>query len=535
MKITKDLAHLARAVRYGMKTLPSRMTDAQKMQRMKQAAMRRVKAMRPTDYFPGADTGVLRGDWATTINSASSLIRSDYMTLCARSEQLYRTDPWAKRAIQVLDSYIVGQGIKPYPIVKMSNGEIAEGITSRLAQDWERFNDQGIRNGTQQITAYQAQSLEFRTIAVYGNSLCNVVTSRPGSWLRFAFQFIKPTRLDFSRDTFFDSNRIQLQTGDAMIIHGIRLNEYGEPVEFFLQNYDKPISADRMSIAYYPIETESYLGLPWMTASLGNMWDNQQIFEDTLRRSRVGSRLGYRISREDQDSFEAAADSTADSGDTYMDLDFQGFVSTDGEITPVKLDDTIKDSFLPLVRQNLIALGSGMGFSYQVLSSDLEGMNFAASRANIINDNRFFRSVYKWYTKTVLQRRWEKFVEWEVLQNRIPGLSYGTFLSDPWYYTQCYWLPMDGAEWVDPLKDAESIKLLYGLGQLTYEEICSMAGKDYKSTFRQLVKERDMFKEAGMEHLMPNLNNTPVAPAGNAAASKDSGTGSKDQNGDTNL
>lgn len=512
MKIAKDLVHLARAMRYGMKTLPSRMTDAQKMQRMKQIAFRRAKALRsPTDYYPGADTSVLRGDWATTINSASSLIRSDFMTLCARSEQLYRTDPWAKRAIQVLDSYIVGQGIKPYPIVKMGNGEIAEGITSKLSQDWERFNDEGIRNGTQQITAYQAQSLEFRTIAVYGNSLCNVVSARPGSWLRFAFQFLKPTRLDFSKDNYFDSSSITVQSGDAKIIHGIRLNDYGEPVEFYLKNIENPIPSDRMSIAYYPIETESYLGLPWMTASLGNMWDNQQIFEDTLRRSRVGSRLGYKISRKDQDAFEAAADSTSDSGDTYMDLDFQGFVATDGEITPVKLDDTIKDSFLPLVRQNLIALGSGMGFSYQVLSSDLEGMNFAASRANIINDNRFFRSVFKWFTKTVLQRRWEKFVEWEVLQGRVPGLSYQTFLSDPWYYTQCYWLPMDGAEWVDPLKDAESIKMLYGLGQITYQEICAMSGKDYKSTFRQLVKERDMFVENGMEHLIPNQQEQPIS------------------------
>jgi capsid protein len=63
---------------------------------------------------------------------------------------------------------------------------------------------------------------------------------------------------------------------------------------------------------------------------------------------------------------------------------------------------------------------------------------------------------------------------------------------------------MDGSEWVDPLKDAESIKLLYGLGQITYQEICSMSGKDYKSTFKQLVKERDMFEDHGMQHLMPN-------------------------------
>jgi capsid protein len=172
MPIRKDLAHLFKVAKYGMKTIPSRMTKKQQFQKMQQAAWTRAKAGVPLNaYYPGADVGALRGDWSTTINPASSVIRSDFMTLCARSEQLYRTDPWAKRTIQVLDSCIVGQGIKPYPIIKQNNGEIAETATNKLAQDWERFNDQGIRNGTQQITAYQAQSLEFRTIGVYGNSL----------------------------------------------------------------------------------------------------------------------------------------------------------------------------------------------------------------------------------------------------------------------------------------------------------------------------------------------------------------------------
>jgi lambda family phage portal protein len=428
------------------------------------------------------------------------------MTLCARSELAYRTDVWARRAIQVLSSYIVGQGIKPYPIIKMANGTIAKTPTDKLASDWERFNDQGMRNGSQQITMYQGQDLEFRTIAVYGNALSNVIAAKPGSWLRYAMQIIKPTRLDFSKDNYFDGNSYQMQ-GKTKIVHGIEINDFGEAVNFWLMGYNKPFSADKMKIAYYPIETEAYMGLPWLTPSLGNIYDNQQIFEDKMKQSRIGSRLGYKINKKDQDAFEAAIDSVSANGENeYIDLDYQGFVSTEGEITPIKLDDSLKESFLPLLRGNLIALGVGMGFSYQLLTTDLEGSNFASSQTNALNDNRFFRTVFKWYTKTVLQRRYEQFVEWEILQGKIPGVTYQNFLDDPWYYTQCYWLPIDGEQWVDPLKDAKATELLYNLGQITYQEICATGGKDYKTVLKQLAKEQEEMKALGLDNLLPGNN-----------------------------
>jgi lambda family phage portal protein len=506
MSFLKDISHIARSVKRGFNSLPSRISDEQKYAAIASRAMRRVHAMRPKDYLQGADTGAFRGDWNSLVTSATSIIRTEFKTLCARSEQAYRTDPWARRALQVLATAVVGQGIKPYPIIKMANGELAETATNKLAQDWQRYNDQGMRNGSQQLTVYEGQRLEFLTIAVYGNSLCNFVNARPGAWLRQSMQIIKPTRLDFGKDSFFGSSNYEVAPKE-MIVHGIEINSYGEPVRFYLEGVEKPIDAKNMLLNYYPIETEAYLGYPWLTPSLGNIFDNQQIFEDKLKQSRTLARLGVRLNKKDRDSFDYAADTTADNGESYIDLDYQGFVTAeDGSLNAIKMDDSLRESFNPLVKHNLIQLGVGMGFSYQVLSSDLEGMNFAASRANIINDNRHFRTIFKWYTKTVLQRRYERFVEMEIFQGRVPGVTYQNYLDDPWYYTQCYWLPMDGEEWVDPLRDAESLKLLYGLGQVTYQEICAMSGKDYRSTYAQLKKERDMFKADDMMHLMPDLN-----------------------------
>src|SRR5664279_1129811 len=125
-----------------MRTLPSKVTDAQRLQKLKTHAMRRAKAMRPTDYHQGADAGIFRGDWNSRVTSATSILRSEFKILCARSEMAYRTDAWARRAMQVLATFIVGQGIKPYPLIKRPDGTLAEDAMAKLAQDWQRYNDQ---------------------------------------------------------------------------------------------------------------------------------------------------------------------------------------------------------------------------------------------------------------------------------------------------------------------------------------------------------------------------------------------------------
>ena len=510
MPLMKDIRHLAQSVRHGFRTMPSALTKDEKHRRLMQFAFNRTKAL--MGYHQGAEVSPTRGDWPNTVTSATSIVRSDFMNLCARSELAYRTDTWMKRAIQVLSTFIVGQGLRPYPAVRDENGEINEDIVKKLAQDFERFNDQGIRNGTQPITYFESQGLSFRTLAVYGNCITNIVKARPGSWLPFAFQFIKPTRLDFSKDTYFETG-FPMPISKPMIVHGMEINEFGEPIKFYIANIAQPFDASRMFLSFYPSETEAYLGLPWTAPALGNIWDNQQLFEDKLKQSRVAARLGLKIMPKDKDSFSSAINaSDQTTGEEYIDLDFQGLVAADKEsLEPIKLDDTLKESFLPLVRQNLMAFAAGMGFSYQNMSSDLEGMNFAASRANIINDNRFFRGMFKFITKTVEQRKWEKFVEWEILSGKLAGfISYSDYLRDPWKFHQAYWLPLDGEEWVDPLKDAEAIKLLYNLGQLTYQELCAMAGKDYRAVLQQKAKEKKMMVEMDLRELIPTPQGTPA-------------------------
>jgi capsid protein len=515
MGIAKDVrfvaSHFAKAFKYRPSIVAKRNHEAQ----IKQAGYRRgfaYGAERAKMYFPGAETGILQGDWPTTERSMASVIRDDFAKLCARSESAIRTDAVARRAEQILDTFIVGKGNKPFPcIIDQSTGEPAEELNSKLSDDWERFNDQGTRTSTIDMTMYQAQSLDFKTIFKYGNVLTKTVSSKKGSWLPFAFQTLKPTRLDFSKDNYFDSQYVK-QPG-PIVLHGIEMaNGYPDPVAFYLKNEATKVSAKEMMLSFYQIEAEQYLGLPWLTPVLVQLYNNQDLFKDKMNQSRIGAKLGYKIPKDDADGIDNLLSNTSE-GSEYFDLDFQGFYISDGKPEPIAMTDPISETFAKLVEMTIRYVSIGLGLSYGSLSSDLNNSNFSASRQNKLIEDRIFNTLFKVFTKISCQKKYEKFVEWECFSGKLDnfGLTYSRYVSDPWLYNQCYWLPMDSVGWIDPKNAQETLLLAYKMGQITYQKLCSMEGASIKSMISQLTRERKMLTDAGLTHLLPE--NIALPPA----------------------
>jgi lambda family phage portal protein len=514
LNLVNDLSHAFKYLSHGWNTRPSKRTKDDVFRAWAQRGFERgVAAKRAQNaYYPGAETGRFRNDWLTTICTSTNLLRRSYKTLAARSEYAYRTDPYARRAVEILKTFTVGSGLRPFPSVKLvQSGEPIEAINKKLSDDWERFNDEGMRIGSQNITMYEAQGVEFITMVTLGSVLRQTIKSRPGSWLPFSFNIIKPYRLDFSHDNFYDDIQYKnfLAKGEQLTVLGQVLNSYAEPTAFWIDGEEVPRSADNMSIHYRQIEAEQYLGVPWLTPSLGNIWDVQQLFEDKLIQSRLLTRMGVWEKKGNKGAM-SLLEETIDDTDESCPFDKQQIYYADDKPEPIQFDDTMETAFHPLVKMALHATAIGAGFSYQLLSSDLEGANFAGGRINVITDSKIFNSLYKSFYKSNCQPSWAKFVEWEVLSGKLPGVSYAQYLRDPWYYNQCYWLP-EGEQWVDPLKDAQAQRLLYQTGQCTLQQLCAWQGNNYKAIIAQRKREKEELKAAGLEELLPAFTDAGTA------------------------
>ncbi|MDD5363407.1 MAG: phage portal protein [Ignavibacteria bacterium] len=452
--------------------------------------------------FTGAETGRIRSDWLPQLKTSTFLLRNSFKRLAARSEEACRNNPYAKRVIDVLDMFVVGGGIRQFPAVVDASGNTIDKINSILIEDWKRANDEIYRCGSQRVTVYEGQSIEFKTMMSLGSFLRQEIAGKSDSILRRAFTIIKPTTLDFSKDTFDFGDIYKKPIKDQTIL-GQNMNAFFEPKSFNIEGYDSPISASQMSLFYRTIEAEQRLGIPWLTPVITKLWDIEQLFGDKLLQSRQLTRMGIWEKKAAKNAMSKLLKSEDGEEDEAVTLERLSTYYSDEEPKPIKFDDTLDQSFIPLIKVALHAVAVGMGFSYGRMTTDLEGANFAGGRINIIGDTKYFNSLFRHFAKCACQSLWNKFIEFEFMAGRVGTISFNEYLSDKWRYSQCYHLP-EGEQWVDPLKDAQAQDLLYKTGQVTLQQLCAMKGQDYKAIIKQREKEKQELTDAGLEELLPS-------------------------------
>jgi lambda family phage portal protein len=440
-------------------------------------------------YYDAASQSRVRSDWSSSNGVPYSNISPDLKRIIARSRESSDNNGLSENIDNVFMSNVVHTGIKPEPAIVDDSGNIAEEANKVLAAGWERVNDQWDRSG--HSTYYECQGLMLRTLINSGSVLTNLVKSRAGSFLPVAGQIIEPDRLDFARD--FSARGVSENKPEKQTQYGIDLDEYGVPLRFYLQGVDKPISAENMSIRYKRRRPEQFIGVPWKAPVLTALWDLGSLMEDQFVSSRIRAMIAFWIHKNDAPGLAKGLNSNRN---LSMEPGRTLYTNTKPEI--IGGEDPVSETFDPLTRlcQRSIAIGTGL--SYQILTKDLQGMNFAASRANILEDRRIFQMIQKWFIKEVCQPDYAIFVKWMFLSGKMAPLTYADYIIDPWKWSQCFWQP-PGWDWVDPTKDANASIDLYKNNMTTLKEHYGSKGKNWRAELRQIAEEKAAMKDLGLQ------------------------------------
>jgi lambda family phage portal protein len=512
MNFINDIKFLGSGLSSIWQKRPSLITKEMQFRELAQQAYKRGKSLSASrtyqnSYYPGAETSRYRSDWLTQLCTSTSLLRQSFKVLAARSEYAFRVNPYMRRAVNILKTFTVGSGIRPFPSVKDKNGNSIESINKQLAANWERINDEIYRIGSQKISALEAQGIEFESMVTLGSWLRQTIKGNKESLLPFALTLVKPTQLDFSHDTYFDDyNKIQYVSNEQTYnILGQKMNSFFEPIGFWLDTENELHSSETMSIHYKTVEIAQYLGIPWTVPSLGSVWDIEQLIEDKMLQSRELSRMGIFIKKKAKKDFDDILE-ISDDGEESIPFDKAQIYFGDEKPEAIQFDDTLTNTLTPMIKVQLHALAIGIGMSYQLLSSDLENANFASGTLNRLVDSKFFKSLFKHFYKCSCQPLWDKIVEWSVLSGKIDGLSYSDYIKNPWMYKQCYWLPEGDQLGANPLQDAQAKKLLYMSGQITMQQWQAENGKDYKEVLSQRAREKQEIIDAGLDELLPTFS-----------------------------
>lgn len=472
-----------------------RMGDLSKLRSTleKRYGPRAVNSFFSRGHYDAGSLNRFRDDWSHTGNVPYADIKADLMRIVARSRGEVSNNGIAQGIVNTIKTNVVGNGMWPKPNVKNEDGTPATDLNRALEDGWDRFVEQFDATGHDNF--YQCQGLALETEIISGTVLVNKVNNpAKNKFLRIAYQMIEPDRLDYG----LDDHKVTLDENDRQkqILHGIGLDEYYRPTRYYIKGVSRPVSASNMFHHYLRKRPEQVIGVPWLHASLPDLWDYRQLKEDNLIKSRILADIVLWMSNDGGDNPFESSLNASDDPDNFA-WEPGSTIRSKNKPEIVQADDKIADALKPLLKVVLLDACSGAGISYMSVSRDMDGVNFAASRTNLTEDRRHYRTIQEHQVTGFNQKIYYEFVAQMALENKIAGFTPAVFNEDPYKYTRALW-QAEGWDWVDPQNDANASKTMYETGLTNLKMECGKHGLDWREVIDQRAEEEEYARKKGV-------------------------------------
>jgi len=443
--------------------------------------------------YDSASTDRRRADFSTSTDTPYAEISTKHATLRARSRNLYKTDSTYRGTINQLVNNIIGTGLWPKPKVRDAKGELREDVNKALEKGFWIYSSSKHWDARKKYPFIgEGQRLLFRTLILSGDVFLNAVKARPGSYLPISWQIFESDRLDTSTDML--KQNYYYSEPVAQTLHGINLDEYGAPVSYWLQGINKPIPAKNIIHSFPSERPEQYIGVPVGAPVLDDCFDNHDLKEDYILKSRAIAKVLWFLSNENADNPHSDDLDT----DDFLELPEMSQMRGDKAPEQMKMPDSVSDTIQPLLKMGKHDVTSAMGTAYATVTRDLDGVNFAGAK---FIDNLEWRSNVcsrDFFLGDCCGPFYEKYVQQEVIAGRVPGVTISQFMAEPWAFAECQWVGV-GKQDVDPLKEINAEIAGIGAGVLSLGDVVSKRGKDLDDHLDELAEERKKIEKRGLK------------------------------------
>ncbi len=452
----------------------------------------------------------LAGDWPATPVAVDDIVLRNLKTIRARSRNDYFNNGYIRRFDKMVETNLVGpRGVVLQPRIVDEYGKpdpLADQTIERAWQGWGRLKDCDSRR---RLTWTGMQRQAAANAAIDGEILAVTDMVNDAAGYRFSVRLVDPELLDVNRNE-------PLRDG-ARICMGIEMDATGSVVAYHLTNQPDTatassgwsygttqrirILADRVIHAYIPELVGQSRGLPWAAAGL---WDAHLIAkygEASLVAARQGANSPLFI-RDAEDQRFVGAGEDAD-GNTVL-------PSEPGEYGRLMFGQELvahdnpypKGEFDPFVKSCLRKLASSVGVSYNLLASDLEGVNYSSIRAGVLEEREIWKALQEWFIESFcfeVYRRWLRF-----------NLMFGTLtvpttngprplsLDREEKYHQVHWQARRWP-WVDPMKDQQANRLALDTFQTSPQKLARESGHDFEAIVDEIAAAKAYVQSKGLD------------------------------------
>lgn len=454
--------------------------------------------------FKAAVESRLTNAWTSTAAPANYDIKRDYKVLIARVRDLVKNNDYVKRYLSMTRSNVVGpNGIivqSRVPSTQEGGGPIDKEASVQIESSWKEWG----RFGTPEVTGrYSWVTLQNQFIAGLmseGEVIYRKIPGWKGNPFRFALQTIDV--MDLPVD-YNDDNRTN------PIVMGIELNEWGAPVAFHFQqrkpgrdtytrdgrNYLR-LPASQIIHAFLPEMVQQTRGVSPMTSAMMRLNMLEGYEEAAVVSARIGaSTMGF-LTKQDESSKFTGDDENAD-GSLNMGVSPGEFRELPAGMGLEVFDPkTPSDQYADFVKATLRGIASGLGVSYNMLSNDLEGVNFSSIRTGVLEDRELWKCLQNFTIDSFVRPVFEEWVTLSITAGAIKILGQEPTSGPERYMIAAFqgrrW------SWVDPFKDAKTAEILLNNRLTSRRNIIQDMGLDPDEVWNDLSDETQLLDEMGI-------------------------------------
>jgi lambda family phage portal protein len=420
--------------------------------------------------------------------------------LRAKSRDLVRRNAWAAAGLDAFVSNAIGTGIKPQSMV--TDSSLREAIHA-VWRDWcEEADAAGLTD------FYGLQALACRAMLEGGEVFIRIRYRRPedGLVVPMQLQALEAEHVPVTYNAVADN-------GNA-IRCGIEFDRLGRRAAYWMYRIHPndallaPMSgqgdnllpvrvpAEEVIHLFRPLRPGQIRGEPWLTRALEKLNELDQYDDAELVRKKTAAMFaGFitRLSPEDNLVGEGEADA---SGVALTGLEPGTLqILEPGEDIKFSSPADVGNSYSEFMRQQFRAVAAAMGVTYEMLTGDLTQVNYSSIRAGLLEFRRRCEAIQHGVIVHQLCRPiWRAWMDQAVLSGALTLSGYNNRRRE---YQAAKWIPQ-GWQWVDPLKETESMKLAIRAGLMSRSEAISAYGYDAEDVDREIAADNQRADELGL-------------------------------------
>jgi lambda family phage portal protein len=442
--------------------------------------------------YEGACVGRRTSGWGTASTSANAEIGNSLSKLRDRSRDLVRNNTYAKRGIQVVASNVVGRGIGTQFKTDPARKE------KQINDIWKTWAGTSICDYDGINNIFGLQRLVTRAMVEGGECIVrlrrveNQITIGPDGVERQ----VPPIQIQLLEGDFLNSAQtIKSNPNGNKIIQGIELDPRGKRIAYHLfkehpgnndiniKNIFQTVRVDKSDIAHiFEIDRAGQLrGIPWLSSAIIRLRDFDEYEDAQLVRQKIAAMFTAFV--HDLSGIDADI-TTQEKEDELGEKMEPGIIELLPSGKDIKLSNPPGvENYKEYTSTVLHAIASGLGITYESLTSDYTDVNFSSARMSKTEMNL---NVDDWQWQIIIPRFMQVVVQWFLQSSQLLGVKTDgvkTIYTPPRRML------------VDPTKEIPALKTAVRSGFMTLSEAVRQGGSDPETHYNEYEQDNKILDE----------------------------------------